>query len=56
MKIHKPVVKNLPLQLPDSMSMYEKESREAEAKLVDNSPKKTGRKRAGARPAKTRGK
>jgi PleD family two-component response regulator len=30
-----PTVDDLPLQLPDSMSGYEKESREAEAKLAD---------------------
>ena len=30
-----PTVDDLPLQLPDSMSRYEKESREAEAKLAD---------------------
>jgi hypothetical protein len=30
-----PNVDELPLQLPDSISLYEKESREAEAKLAD---------------------
>ena len=40
-----PHVDELPLELPDSMSRYEKESREAEAKLAARR-RKTKKKRA----------